>query len=54
MPATAKPTIKIVRIMIYLPEETTVPEDLEYAGQSKGQFRAYALDRATFDSALLN
>jgi hypothetical protein len=32
MPATAKPTIKIVRIMIYLPKETTVPEDLEYAG----------------------
>jgi hypothetical protein len=32
IPATAKPTIKIIRIMIYLPEEKMVSEDLPYIG----------------------
>ncbi len=31
-PATVKPTIKIIRIMIYLPEEKAVPEDLPHVG----------------------
>jgi hypothetical protein len=54
MPATAKPTIKIVRIMIYLPEETTVPEDLEYAGHRTYKVgptsSCSALSRHTFES----
>ena len=29
---TAKPTIKIIRIMVYLPKEKTVPDDLQGVG----------------------
>jgi hypothetical protein len=37
MPPTAKLTTKIIRIMIYLPQRKTVPDDLQYVGHRRYQ-----------------